>query len=57
MSVGLPRAEARLRTDAPATTGRAPIGRRRVLTFGFLLAVVQLLWIALLAYGIWFILT
>ena len=53
MSVALSRAEARPHTEAPQSTGRTPIGWPQTFVFA-LLAVAQLLWIALLTYGIWF---
>jgi len=53
MSVALSRAEARPQTHAPQATGRTPIGWPQTFMFA-LLAVAQLLWIALLAYSIWF---
>ena len=53
MSVVLSRAEARLQTDAPQSTARTPIGWPQTFMFA-LLAIAQLLWIALLAYSIWF---
>ena len=56
MSVALSRAEARPRTDAPQSIGRAPIGWPQTLLFA-LLASTQLLWVALLAYTVWFAVT
>ena len=56
MSVALSRAEARPRTDAPQSMGRAPIGWPQTLLFA-LLASTQLLWVALLAYTVWFAVT
>jgi len=53
MSVALSRAEARPHTEAPQATGRTPIGWPQTFVFA-LLASTQLLWIALLIYGVWF---
>jgi len=53
MSVALSRAEARPETAAPQSAGRTPIGWPQTFMFA-LLAIAQLLWIALLTYGVWF---
>ena len=56
MSVALPRAEARAKTDAPRSAWLMPIGWAQAFMFA-LLFIAQLFWVALLTYGIWFAVT